>query len=263
MFGVQKATQLTSGDDEAATLRRLAGLYAYPDRPASPPCLPRPFLRANMVSSIDGAVTHNGKSGDLGGPGDRTIFRVLRGLADLVLVGANTAATEGYRQPAPDDMFAADRAAREQHPAPALALVSRSLSIPGDYTPLTHPDTVVVTCRAAPPERRAALTAIGATLIDCGDDTVDIDQLLDVCAERGWVRMLSEGGPSLLGALIDADVVDELCVTTSPTLVAGDSGRIARAPGKAALHAMRPATIITDDDGFVFTRWTRATGEGA
>ncbi|MGV9713373.1 pyrimidine reductase family protein [Gordonia sp. NPDC003424] len=250
MFGLQKAIQLTSGD-ESATLRRLAQHYAYPPTD-------RPYLRVNMVSSIDGAVTHNGKSGDLAGPGDKAIFRVLRGLADVIVVGARTATTEGYRQPKPDEVFAADRAEAGQTPAPALALVSRSLSIPDDYAPSADPATVVFTCRSADAARRDALTAAGATLVDCGEDTVEVDAMLDECARRGWLRLLSEGGPSLLGSFIEADAVDDLCVTTSPNLVAGDAGRIAHGRSDAALHPMRPATIVSDDDGFVFTRWTRA-----
>ncbi|MGC4963729.1 dihydrofolate reductase family protein [Gordonia sp. DT101] len=263
MFGLQKATQVTSTQDEATTLRWLAEQYPYPDRPASPPCLPRPYLRVNMVSSIDGAVTHDGRSGGLAGPGDKAVFRVLRALADVIIVGARTAVVEGYRQPSPDEVFTAVRAERDQAPAPALALLSRTLSIPTEYAPLAQPDTVVFTCRAASADRRAALRDAGATLIDCGDDDVDMNAVLDVCAERGWVRALSEGGPTLLGSFIDDDVLDELCVTTSPNAVAGDAGRIAHHPAQAALHRMRPVTIITDDDGFVFIRWTRASPEEA
>lgn len=249
MFGLHKATQLTT-DDEAVTMRWLAEQYVYP-------ATRRPYLRANMVSSIDGAVTHDGKSGELGGPGDKTIFRVLRGLADVVLVGARTAVTEGYRQPSPDEHFRALRGAVGQAPAPALALVSRSLTIPTDYAPLADVATVVFTCASADAGKRSALSDAGATLVDCGNDAVEVGALLDACAERGWLRVLSEGGPSLLGSFIAADAVDELCVTTSPNLVAGEAGRIAHGADDARLRPMRPASIITDDDGFVFTRWTR------
>ncbi|MAU81888.1 dihydrofolate reductase family protein [Gordonia sp. NPDC062954] len=261
MFGLQKATQLTPADDQATTLRWLAEQYAYPPLPSSPPCLPRPFVRANMVGSIDGAVTVDGRSGGLGGPGDKAVFRVLRALADVVVVGASTAVTEGYRQPSADDEFTADRTARDQTPAPALALLSRSLSIPDDFAPVAQPQTLVLTCASAPADRRSALTDIGATLIDCGDDTVDPHAVLDVCAERGWVRVLTEGGPSLLGSLAQADALDELCVTTAPVVVGGDAGRIVSHRDALPTRPMRPVSIITDDDGYVFTRWARTPTE--
>ena len=61
----------------------------------------------------------------------------------------------------------------------------------------------------------------------------------------------------MLGTLIAADLVDELCLTTSPVLSGGDAGRIAHGPAVAVPRSMRPAAILTDDDGFVFTRWVR------
>jgi 5-amino-6-(5-phosphoribosylamino)uracil reductase len=258
MFSQRKATHITSGNaDDADTLRILAGHYAYPAMPSSAPCLGKPYFRVNFVSSIDGAVTHNGKSGELGGPGDKAVFRVLRGLADVVLVGARTALTENYRQPQPDSVFTSIRNHGEQAPAPALALLSRSLDIPVDYAPLTHPDTMIFTCEAAPADRRRALTDAGATVIACGDDAVDPERVGEVCCEQGRRRVLCEGGPSLLGTLIAADLVDELCLTTSPVLSGGDAGRIAHGPAVAVPRSMRPAAILTDDDGFVFTRWVR------
>ncbi|WP_055474665.1 pyrimidine reductase family protein [Gordonia sp. HS-NH1] len=259
MFHLQKATQVTPDDE----LDRLAELYLYPPRPSSGPGAAAPFVRANMVSSIDGAVTYDGKSGGLGGPGDKAVFRVLRGLADVILVGAGTATTEGYGQPQPDEALAAHRESLGQAPAPALALVSRSLSIPPDFEPVSDPNTVILTCTSAPADRRRALLDAGATLLDCGDDTVSTPAILERCADRGWSRVLCEGGPSLLGSLVAADALDELCLTTSPHLVGGNAGRIVAtggsgsADGSAVLRALRPATIITDDDGFVFTRWLR------
>jgi riboflavin biosynthesis pyrimidine reductase len=46
-------------------------------------------------------------------------------------------------------------------------------------------------------------------------------------SERRLTRIHCEGGPSLFGSLLAADVVDELCLTVSPLLVGGDSPRIA------------------------------------
>ena len=46
-------------------------------------------------------------------------------------------------------------------------------------------------------------------------------QLRDRLAERGLARVLAEGGHGLLTDLLAADLVDELCLTTSPLLVAG------------------------------------------
>jgi hypothetical protein len=59
----------------------------------------RPFVRVNMVSTLDGAVAFSGRAGRLGGPGDKLLFSVLRSLADVVLVGAGTVRVERYGPP--------------------------------------------------------------------------------------------------------------------------------------------------------------------
>ena len=68
----------------------LATVYAYPHR------LDRPWVRANMVSSIDGAGSVDGHSAGLSSPPDKQIFALLRAQADVVLVGAGTARAEAY-----------------------------------------------------------------------------------------------------------------------------------------------------------------------
>src|SRR4051794_31248016 len=72
----------------------LESIYAFPDTARSGTGR---WLRANFVASIDGAIEVGGRSGPLGGPGDHRIFHLLRALADIVLVGAGTVRTEGYR----------------------------------------------------------------------------------------------------------------------------------------------------------------------
>lgn len=252
MLYQHKATQLTSGEpDDVQSLTTLGRYYPYP----AP--LDRPFVRANMVASIDGASAVQGRSGGLGGAGDRAIFRVLRGLADVVVVGARTATTEGYRQPQTDDAFAAARDAAGQAGAPLLALVSNSLSIDPDYPPLANAATVVLTCADAPADRRHALLDRGATLVECGTTEVSIGQVLAYLDGRGLRQVLCEGGPRLLGAVTAAGLLDDLCVTTSPTLVAGDSARIIAGPTLPQMPSMTVAHTLSDDDGYVFTRWAR------
>lgn len=254
MLYQHKATQVTSGaPDETQNLRQLARFYPYPDT------LDRPFVRANMVASVDGASSVQGRSGGLGGPGDRAIFRLLRGLADVVVVGARTALTEGYRQPTPDEAFGAMRAEQGQSPAPMLALISNSLSIDPDYPPLADPATMVLTCSDASEQRRRTLTDRGATVVDCGSEAVRIGRVLDHLAALGLPRVLCEGGPSLLGAVVAEDLLDELCLTTSPMIVAGDTARIVTGAALPELAQMRPGHLLSDDDGYVYTRWTRAS----
>ena len=106
---------------------RLAELYAYPRER---------WLRANMVSSADGAGFLDGRSEGLSSEDDRRLFRVLRVLADVILVGAGTARTEGYKPARRREALAALRAGRaptaadrpgepDAQPEPGLAAVHR------------------------------------------------------------------------------------------------------------------------------------------
>ncbi|MFT3662577.1 MAG: dihydrofolate reductase family protein [Gordonia sp. (in: high G+C Gram-positive bacteria)] len=254
MFLLKKATQVTVGaraessGDVAEWLRQQ---YAYPADDVDG----RPFLRANFVTSVDGAAAVDGRSGGLGSHGDRLLFGILRELSDAVLVGAATALAEDYGVPA----------ARPDGSRPALVLASRSLDVPDDYAPAFDAGTLIATCAAAPRERRARLLAAGATPVDCGVDTVEPARLRAVLAERGLRRVLCEGGPRLHAELIAAGVLDQLALTLSPNLTGGDGPRIAHGAAPAGgLSPVRLRHLIGDDEGYLYFLWDRdagATGE--
>ncbi|GED97850.1 dihydrofolate reductase family protein [Gordonia crocea] len=226
MHILRKASHVTPED--------LHTLYAYPGDGT--------WVRANMIASIDGAAGLQGRSGDLAADGDRLVYRVLRDLSDVVVVGAHTALTEGYGQP----------------DGPAFAVVSRYLDIPPDYAPIADPRTVVLTCSAAPTSRREALAAAGAQLVDCGTDTVEPAAIAAECERRGWPHILLEGGPRLLGSFVAADALDDLCLTTSPILLGGTASRPLDHDDELA-RGMVVAHLLTDEDGYLFARWVRAT----
>lgn len=227
-------------------------LYDYPA------ALRRPWVRVNFVSSADGAVAVDGRSDGLSSPADKRLFAMIRDLADVVLVGAGTALAEGYRGVQPSEVRA-DRRARHGLPGlPAIAVVTRRCSIPADSGLLTDTitPTIVLTCAAAPADRRAALTAAGADVVVTGTDTVDLRGALDALAERGLLRVACEGGPGLFGSLIAADLVDELCLSLSPLLAGGDADRIGHSSLPATPRTMRLGSVLSEDD-MLFLRYVR------
>ena len=158
----------------------LAELYAVPRTP---------WLRVNMVSTVDGAATgESGTSGSINNAIDKQVFDHLRASADVIVVGAGTARAEGYGP--------ADR---------PIVVVSRRADVPP-------------TLRGAAP---------GRVLVEPLGDPVAFTRSL---VDRGWSNILCEGGPSLLGQLLAAGVVDELCTTTVPRLVGGEHPRITQGP---------------------------------
>jgi riboflavin biosynthesis pyrimidine reductase len=69
--------------------------------------------------------------------------------------------------------------------------------------------------------------------------------------------VLTEGGPTLLGAFIEAGLLDELCLTIAPLVVGGEAHRIASGPGQVATR-MRCSHVLTDDAGYLYTRYVKS-----
>src|SRR5690349_22406081 len=86
----------------------------------------RPSVRLNMIVSVDGGTSWNGVSGALGGPADKALFAVLRGITDVVLVASGTMRAERYGPARLPDVVQEERVARGQDPVPAIAVVSRA-----------------------------------------------------------------------------------------------------------------------------------------
>lgn len=251
------------GADREWGLAELAAAYAYPDAAPAPGAAapgPRPWLRANMVSTLDGAAQHDGRSQPISHAADMRIFGTLRALADVVLVGAETVRQEGYRPARARAEFAAAREAAGQAPAPAIAVVTAALDLDFSLPLFTAPEvpTLILTGAAAAPDRVSAAEKAGARVLIAGDGVgVDPARAVRVLAGLGHTRLLTEGGPRLLGQLVAAGVLDELCLTVAPMLTAGDAQRVAGGPGVAVPQRFALVSLL-EEDGFLFSRYRRA-----
>ena len=235
----------------------LARLYGNgTDWPAAGPRR-RGWLRANMVASADGAVTLHGRSGGLSGPADKMLFTVLRSVADLVLVGAGTVRAEHYRPVQAPEIWTQLRAG--DAPLPPIALVTASLNLAGCERLLAVPpgpeQTIVITTSVAPADRKAAVAG-RVRLIEAGDHQVDLAAAMSALADLGYLNILTEGGPRLLGQLASGGLLDELCLTTSPVLAGGGAGRIV-AGDLADAGRLVLAHVLADGD-FLFSRYLLA-----
>ena len=212
-------------------------------------------LRVNFIAALDGAISVQGRSGGLGTPGDRRVFRVLRALADAVLVGAGTAAAEGYRPVFADSPVGRLRTALGRPAVAPVVVVSRRASLRPDDQLVTDAvtPTLLVTCAAADSDRRAALAAAGAEVLVCGDDDVDLRAAVDALAGRGLAQLVCEGGPALFSAALAAGVVDELDLSLAPLLVGGGPGLL---PGALPVPARATLTQVLTEDDVLFTRWS-------
>jgi len=254
------ATQFTRlGTIEPVGAGALGDLYSYPESGG------RCWVRANMIASADGGATQAGTSGGLGAAGDKALFDTLRSLADVILVGAATAKTEDYSGVDYSDDERAARRSRGQAETAPIALLTRSGSVDPDAAVFRRTDVapLVFTSAAAAAATRRRLGDLAEVVDASGDgdpESLDLAGVFDTLAARGLHRVLAEGGPGILGRLIAADLLDELCLTVAPMLVGAGAPRIVtgddegrRDPSPLALRH-----TLTDGDGYVFLRYTRS-----
>jgi riboflavin biosynthesis pyrimidine reductase len=229
--------------------RDLVELYAYPAE--------GPWVRANFVTSIDGAAQGSDqRSASLSSRADKRVFALLRTLADVILVGASTARAEAYLPVVASELRTSIRRDLGLAPLPSIAVVSRSLHIDPTLLSGGEAPTIVVTTQSAPERRRQEVSEL-ADVIVAGDVDVDLGAAVEALAGRGFPRMLCEGGPTLLGSLVAAGRVDEICLTMTPVVVSGDSLRMAHG---AVMDPATPFALrhLLEDDSQLFLRYTQA-----
>ena len=222
--------------------------YAIPDPH-------RRHVRANFISSADGAAEVGGRSGGLSTDADHRVFSVLRGHCDAVLVGATTARREGYGPARPS---AARREWRQEHglsPVPPLVVVTSRVELDLETAFFTEAVSrpVILTTDAAPAERRRQAAAV-AEVVTSGNTMVDMGTALEALAERGLMHVLCEGGPHLFGQLAMAGLLDELCLSLAPVLAGADHLRIIGGPELGKPVELELAHVLTAE-GTLFLRY--------
>jgi riboflavin biosynthesis pyrimidine reductase len=205
----------------------LREVYAAPETP---------WLRVNMVSTIDGAATgESGLTASINNEPDQRVFRLLRELADCVVIGAGTARTEGYP---PLDV--------------PTVVVSRSGSVPEKMRG-ADPGRVLLATVSVAAGLEDARDVLGAdNVLVLGSHRVDLAALKQALVDRGFGDILCEGGPHLLRDLLAQGVADELDCTFVPRMVAGVQSRITDGPPVDVALTLQ---TLVEQDGTLLGRW--------
>lgn len=213
-------------------------------------------VRAITVSTLTGSSTVDGRSKTLGNETDSALLVALREWADVIIVGAHTVRAENY--------YGAQPNAAKPQPA-AMAVPSRSLEF--DYSRQFFDNFVTPHVFLTPSDALAdpAVARRAAELRERGFDVIDTGagtpaDMLAECHRRGWRNISLEGGPTLLGAFAEADLVDKLYLTLDPRLSARPETPVAAGRGPVVHRRMWLENVATDDDGTVLLRYTRAAG---
>ncbi|OBA65033.1 hypothetical protein A5647_01680 [Mycobacterium sp. 1100029.7] len=213
-------------------------------------------VRVNMIFSADGAAAFGGRVGPLSSQTDQDLLKVLRGFADVILVGARTARAEDY---GPVQLSETQQAARHrcgQSKPPPIAVVSRTGRLPARLVSDPSQPTLLVTS-AESAARHARNSDQRCGVLVAGEDSVDVATAVKLLHAHGLSRVLCEGGPTLLDELVEADAVVEVCVTLAPKLAAsqptGHRHQQSRLPLPARLRLQH--ALVHDD--YLFLKYCR------
>jgi riboflavin biosynthesis pyrimidine reductase len=196
--------------------------------------LPERSVYGNFVTSIDGvaALARVRMSSAVisgGAPPDRFVMALLRSVADCVLIGSTTLRehlgpwTAERAFPDASEHFRRIREVMAAPDEPTLVIVTGSGELPADHPALD--DAVVLTTAAGAVKiadkgiRCREVLALGS------GREVDVRLGIEALRQRGFGRILTEGGPKLMGSMLRAGVIDELFLTIAPKLIGGGSDR--------------------------------------
>lgn len=214
------------------------------------------WVTGHMVAGLDGTSAIAGKVGALSTPVDQALFRSMREIADVVLVGAETVRAEGYGLVRLSEEAKFARITAGKPPTPPVAVVSGSLQLDWRLklfrSAPAHAPTMVITNDSADPAALAEAKR-HATVLAAGRDRVDPAEVLQALAGMGHRVVLCEGGPTVLGEFMAADRLDELCLTIAPVM-GGDNLPVSLTPDGAGLRNFSLEHVLTHEDT-VFLRY--------
>ncbi|HEX3823537.1 MAG TPA: pyrimidine reductase family protein [Mycobacteriales bacterium] len=219
-------------------------------------------VRANMVMTLDGAGAFDGRTKAVTDPADQALLLAMRGHADAIMVGAATVQAERYGPVTLSDEVRGDRVASGYAAAPPLVVVTgRSMLSPRlrIFAP-EGPRTIIATLERSA-EQAAALRDV-ADVVFVGDETIDLARLLAELGGRGLDRILCEGGPFLLSQLVEADLVDDMCLTVSPYLAGSQPTTDQPASAREKPTHLRLRHVLTRDD-LLYLRYSRPVSSSA
>ncbi len=178
-----------------------------------------PFFIAKAAMTLDGKIaTRTGDSRWITGEQARGLVHRLRAEVDAIMVGSGTVEA--------DDPLLTTRN------LPGKGRDATRIIVDGDaklsperrvFHVESAAPTLVVVKTDAPPQRKSALAASGAELVEIEprNGKVDLAKLAKSLGERGIASVMIEGGGGLLAAVFEAGIVDKALFFIAPKIFGG------------------------------------------
>jgi len=223
-----------------------------------------PGLRANMVASVDGRTVVGGRVGSLTGPADQLLLVALRAWCDVLLVGVGTIRAEGYGPIELPQHVVERRVERGQAPHPVVAVLAGRGDVDPGLPVFAHAQADarpwLITATGSHQARLESVAHVRQVAADADGRPV-LRAAVQELRSAGLDRVLSEGGPTVLGPMLGQGLVHELFLTVSPVVVGGQALGLVQAPEYPAPIALTLADVLGAENE-VFLRYAVSGAEG-
>lgn len=210
---------------------------------------------AVMVASIDGRATSEGRVGPLTAAADQWLLLRVRERAQALLIGAGTLRAEGYRSLLGEEVKGRRRA-RGEPEEPHLYVLARDLARVNDAEALQPggPPLTLLHPPRTPSGPTFAEHVRTRTIPVLPDGRPDLGAVLSaIRAAHPGGLIASEGGPTLLGMLVEQRVLDQLLLAISPRLEGGAEKRLLELASRLGRPVRLQAAAAAG--GFAFLRY--------
>ena len=194
-----------------------------------------PYVRCKLAASLDGRTAMaSGESKWITSEDARRDVQCLRARSSAVLTGVGTLLED---DPSMNVRLNAAElpgtAPGEPVRQPLRVVVDSQLRTPASAQMLALPGETLIACVDRRPSDAGALESAGAGVFVCAESRgrVDLDALLRYLAGLEINEVLVESGPTLAGALLSADLVDEIVLYLAPHIMGDDARGLFALPG--------------------------------
>jgi diaminohydroxyphosphoribosylaminopyrimidine deaminase/5-amino-6-(5-phosphoribosylamino)uracil reductase len=200
----------------------------------------RPWVAAKVAASLDGRTAlANGVSQWITGPAARSDVQRWRARSCAILTGIGTVLADDPQMTVRE--FDIGR-------QPLRIVVDSHLRIPLS-SKILQDGNIVVACLEGQEEKASSLRASGATVLKlpASEGHVCLASLMQALAAREINEVLVEAGTQLNGALLQADLVDEMVLYYAPTLLGNEARGIFGMPALTDMAQRVDLDILTLD----------------
>ncbi len=184
---------------------QIPGLYSWPEKV---------WFRANMVQTLDGSIIDSqGKIESITNDVDKIVFRTLRQLSDVIIIGSNTAMKNQYEDIKISESNQEIRKKLKLQLKPRLAIVSNNLNISQDFLKNWKESEQPIIYTHKQNESKVNNLIKDAEIFYCGQREINLRKVKQDLVSRSFKRILCEGGSQLLSSMFKANLIDELDLT--------------------------------------------------